>query len=257
MNEGWKFAASSGIGTSHLSAEGGVCQDAHGCRYFEEHSTMVCVVSDGAGSASYAELGSKAACQETLEAIASATTEQLFSGEFGRLTVRRIQALLTSMAEERNSTIRQFACTLLVAIVDTKRAAFWQIGDGAICFRIAGEQEFKFAFWPTKGEYANMTAFVTDSNADEIVDLDFGVFPVADLALFSDGIERLALDFKAQEAHTPFLAPLFPRLRVAPLGRAATLETEMLRFLSSDAVNSRTDDDKTLVLATLERQEYS
>ena len=31
--------------------------------------------------------------------------------------------------------VQDFACTLLVAVVDQHRATFWQIGDGAICFR--------------------------------------------------------------------------------------------------------------------------
>ena len=40
-----------------------------------------------------------------------------------------------------NALREAFACTLLVAVVDQHRATFWQIGDGAICFRFPSEIE--------------------------------------------------------------------------------------------------------------------
>ena len=44
-------------------------------------------------------------------------------------------------AEQDECAARDFACTLLVAVVDQHRATFWQIGDGAICFRFPSEIE--------------------------------------------------------------------------------------------------------------------
>jgi hypothetical protein len=43
---------------------------------------------------------------------------------------------------------------------------------------------------------------------------------------------------------------MFDRLRLERLGEAEALRAPLADFLDSHAVNSRTDDDKTLLLAT-------
>ena len=112
------------------------------------------------------------------------------------------------------------------------------------------EEGLHFAFWPTKGEYANVTEFVTDPMATEELQFDAGDMPIVDLAMFSDGLERLALDFNAGEVHAPFFSGLFPYLYRCSPGHLLELESQMSAFLGSERVNARTDDDKTLILAT-------
>jgi hypothetical protein len=68
--------------------------------------------------------------------------------------------------------------------------------------------------------------------------------------MFSDGLQRLALVYESQTAYTPFFEPMFSVLRKADLAACDTLSDQLARFLSSPKVNERTDDDKTLVLAT-------
>jgi hypothetical protein len=99
------------------------------------------------------------------------------------------------------------------------------------------------------GEYANMTNFVTDENAIEL--LAVRVLPaLADrVAVFSDGIQRLALNMATNTAHTPFFTPFFTVLATATAAQEDYLQVELARFLQSPAVNERTDDDKTLALA--------
>jgi hypothetical protein len=46
-------------------------------------------------------------------------------------------------AEQDECAVRDFACTLLVAVVDQHRETFWQIGDGAISFRLSSERSGK------------------------------------------------------------------------------------------------------------------
>jgi len=46
-----------------------------------------------------------------------------------------VKKALEVEAEQDECAVQDFACTLLVAVVDQHRATFWQIGDGAICFR--------------------------------------------------------------------------------------------------------------------------
>jgi hypothetical protein len=52
-----------------------------------------------------------------------------------------VKKALEVEAEQDECAARDFACTLLVAVVDQHRATFWQIGDGAICFRFPSEIE--------------------------------------------------------------------------------------------------------------------
>jgi hypothetical protein len=252
MTGGWKYAAASVIGTSHLATADGICQDAHECGYLDGPEVLLCVVSDGAGSASHSDQGSRLACEIVVRRSSSAGPEEIHSRSFALDTLAVIQQELQAAAEEANVRFREFACTLLVAIAGRDRVTSWQIGDGAICFRLRSDADFRYAFWPAKGEYANVTHFVTDSNADEELDFDTATLELADLALFSDGLERLALDFKTGEVHSAFFQALFPYLHRRPPGRLEDVQGQMKDFLGSGRVNERTDDDKTLILATLE-----
>jgi hypothetical protein len=150
--------------------------------------------------------------------------------------------------------LRDFACTLLVAIVAKAQFTFWQIGDGAICFKVRGADSFNYAFWPAKGEYANVTEFVTDAKADERLQFDTGKGCIVDIAVFSDGLERLALNFKSEEVHDAFFTGLFPYLHRRSPGYSDEIAKQMTVFLSSERVNERTDDDKTLILASVESE---
>jgi hypothetical protein len=95
-----------------------------------------------------------------------------------------------------------------------------------------------------------MTYFITDD--DWVKHLHFAVRDahLDDIALMTDGLQRLALRFESCSAHEPFFAPMFQALAAAPSGFASALEPPLIAFLGSEAVNARTDDDKTLILAT-------
>jgi hypothetical protein len=252
MTRGWKFAAASVIGTSHMKSANPVCQDSHACCYCEESDRLICVVSDGAGSASLSDHGSSFACEHVVTLVTSATEEEVHSKSFALQTLESLRAALIEKAMAQQVVVREFACTLLVAIVSSGIATFWQIGDGAICFRLRGEDVFKYAFWPDKGEYENTTFFVTDADFAKELEYDSSPLDVIDIAEFSDGLERLALDFKLGEAHTAFFTGFFPALYREPPGRLIGLQDKLADFLGSERVNKQTDDDKTLILATLE-----
>ena len=69
------------------------------------------------------------------------------------------------------------------------------------------------------------------------------------LALFSDGIERLVLDFSSHQAFSPFFDRMFESLKFSAIGRNRVLSRDLRRFLDGPSVGERTDDDKTLILA--------
>ena len=250
ISSGWKYAAASVVGTAHRKFPDGVCQDAHAFDYVERLSAFVGVISDGAGSASQAQRGSRIACDFVLERIADTSPPLVFTKTLADDTLDELRGKLRSLAGSEGFQIRDFACTLLVAIICPDRSVFWQMGDGAMVFRERGEDQFKCAFWPEKGDYANMTYFVTDENAKEQLGFDVTNGEIVELGMFSDGLERLALDFAAGEAHTGFFIGLFPYMHDLPEGRCDELSSQIAHFLDSDRVNRRTDDDKTLILAS-------
>ena len=250
MPGGWKFAAASVIGTSHQKSPEGVCQDSHAVKFLDQASAFVGVVSDGAGSASHAHFGSRLTCDVILREAEAADPAELFTEAFARDTVEKLRAILFEQADNEGLAIRDFACTMLVAIISDERASFWQVGDGAICVREAGSDQYRCVYWPEKGDYANVTFFVTDLRAQEETQVSIRDTEIIEVALLSDGIERLALDFVVREAHAGFFGGLFPHTRHLDEGSSPELGKQIEDFLSSERVNKRTDDDKTLILAS-------
>lgn len=247
----WKVLSERAPGSSHRRA-GNPCQDY--CTAVEVplagETVLVLVGADGAGSASFGEAGS----QRTCDRISSLIVDRLRKSDrlteiSADLAVSWLQALRRDLEAEalaRQTVVRQFASTLLGAVIGESAAAFFQVGDGALVIRQG--DAYEHVFWPHAGEYVNLTHFVTDPQADRALEFLWCRRRIDEVALFTDGLQRLALDFKTGRAHGPFFAPMFKPLRACtdPAGLAAALRS----FLESPQVEARTDDDKTLILAT-------
>jgi hypothetical protein len=89
---------------------------------------------------------------------------------------------------------------------------------------------------------------VTD-DPEPSVSVEYVNGDVAQVALFTDGLERLALDFMTRRAFTPFFTSMFRSLPSDLPGRHKQLSQALRAFLDSSVVTARTDDDKTLVMA--------
>jgi hypothetical protein len=259
----WRTLAASVAGTSHAGA-GEPCADACAVRALRVSgggTLLVAVAADGAGSSERAPEGARLACSAILDQAERWTKRR--SGGGSKRTARGLSAFgredvlgwtdaarqrIAAAARAEGVPARLFSCTLLVALVDTKKAVFFQVGDGAIVYR-RSDGVYRPALWPQIGEYANCTWFVTDDDLASRVE-STAVDGVHEIALLTDGLQGLALRFLGREAHGPFFEPMFARLR-RERGRGRTrLHRELRAFLESPAVNLRTDDDKTLVLAT-------
>ncbi len=118
-----------------------------------------------------------------------------------------------------------------------------QIGDGAI---VTGPKAtgttapgWKWLFWPQKGEYANSTLFLTDETALAKAEVAPLTVDVQDVAVFSDGLEALALHFGSRTAHEPFFRAMFPPLHAhTAQGEATELSGQIAQFLTSPAVRA-------------------
>lgn len=247
----WRSIAATVTGPSH-AATGAPCQDHHQARVLTRLgvSSLVACVADGAGSAPLSQDGSALACQ----AIAELATAHFDAsrGSFADLTdeelrgwCREARGRIEQLAAMREGRLRDYATTLCAALLSPGHAAFLQIGDGAIVARRAGA--LGVVFWPQSGEYANSTMFLTGDRYEEHLQFCRVAADFTDVALMTDGVERLALSFESRTPHPPFFDPLFAALRSAP--DPAPLNDHLARFLDSESMRGRSDDDKTVVLA--------
>jgi hypothetical protein len=251
---GWRTVGASVVGTSHASAGQG-CADACATRVLRagaQGPLLVAVAADGAGTSERAPEGARLACEAVVrqaETWASRTPDlATFAREDCLPWLGKARKRIARAARAEHRPVRDFSCTLLVALVGEARAVFFQIGDGVIVYR-SDDGAYVPALWPQSGEYANCTWFVTDDDAPER--FQFAAAPgVDEVALLTDGLQGLALRFDTREAHSPFFEPMFARLRGESEGEAGGLLEGLRAFLASAPVNQRTDDDKTLVLAT-------
>jgi hypothetical protein len=244
----WKFLNESVQGTSHRQG-GIVCQDSSLVTPDGE-DVIIAVVSDGAGSASESQIGSSLSCSMITtcaqDFFAAGGSLAKLDNETIQKWLRDLRDALTKEAEKRNLKIRDLACTLIFAIVGTDRATFGQIGDGAIV--TLDSSTYSTVFWPQSGEYQNTTFFVTDDDYENHFQIRIDAKAIDELAMFTDGLQMLALNYAAKTVHEPFFKPMFSALRAASDQR--DLIGPLREFLNSSNVNNRTDDDKTLVLVT-------
>lgn len=149
--QSWRTSFATVMGTSHQN-QGSVCQDEGRCRIFLSNSgkeILLAVASDGAGSASKSHIG-------------STITVNLFMQEFGQLVVEddvsnidktcilqwleKVRNEIALEAEKADVNPKEFACTVLGAILGTDNSIFFQIGDGAIVVSKNESQEYSPIF---------------------------------------------------------------------------------------------------------------
>ncbi|SRR5579875_520102 len=251
MEPSWKTLGKSVIGTSHERL-GESCQDyVHGITLdVGKSSFLIAACADGAGSASHGALGAKVACLSFIRFVSECIRNGLSLPEINAQQMlhwyTRVRRALSLEAALRNLNLRDFACTLLGAIVGDDAVVFSQIGDGAIVYRDG--DRFTTAFWPQSGEYANTTFFLTSPDFEERLTFRSLCQRVDELALFTDGLQSLALHYASHTVHTPFFEPMFDIL--CRSSNVDSLEEPLKQFLKSKPIIDRTDDDKTLMLAT-------
>ncbi|HEY2028208.1 MAG TPA: PP2C family serine/threonine-protein phosphatase [Myxococcales bacterium] len=240
----WKILRASVPGSAHVKAKT-PCQDAHSAMATSD-GVLVVACADGAGSAQRSDEGATAAAAEFVSAACSLVREKRELGEAAVLECfRAARRAVEARAVRIEVPRRELACTLLGAIVGPEQAWFGQIGDGLI---VVGENGTGYSpvFWPHAGDYLNESDFLTDERYEARLQLAQRKAP-GELALTTDGLQLLMANLAARSIHHGFFAPIFARLR--EIQDETALLAPLQEFLESAAVNARTDDDKTLLLA--------
>lgn len=247
----WKIAAASATGTSHLIRKT-ECQDdcwANEEKTSQGESVLSIFVADGAGSALKGGDGARKAMEIAAAFVSDACIKENFSltESFALGCAMAVRGAIVSEAQATSLTPRDFACTFLGVLVSASKTLVVQIGDGGIVIDVGDGLEV--AVVPMTGEYANMTHFITDENAHELLAVKVFDKPATRIGAFSDGIQRLALNMAENTPYDPFFLPFFDVLGNSALDQRDSLSAALDSYLKSDLINSRTDDDKTLVLA--------
>ena len=247
----WRYASGQSTGSSHEKL-GKPCQDRMACATADADATLIAVVADGAGTAELAHIGAEIA-------VATVSSVAQLGVRAGRDDYQDIlregaalarQRLVEAAAERKADAARSrlHACWPS----SSRRSAAARCRSATASSSSASNRSrWRWVFWPQKGEYANTTFFLSDEKA--LANAEVAALPdeVQDVALMSDGLEPLAVQFATRTAHEPFfrtvLAPLHAATRQRRSGGALDGPPTLL---ASPAVRSRTDDDASLVIAT-------
>ena len=249
----WKAIGQSVIGESHL-VTGKECEDALQYAVVTNSNNdeiLICCVSDGAGSAQYAQFASEYATMKIVEELKGFASEEVdvCDAEIYSI-VEGVYDGLLNKAKLEHVNLNEFSCTLLGCYLTQQKSIFFQIGDGAIV-KHDNNNFYTVVIMPQNGEYQNSTTFIVD-------DINLGNLKIVtineavnEVALFTDGLQLLALNMVDKTVHQPFFNNLFKFLRQANQQDAIDILNKKLKdYLNSEAINKRTDDDKTLFLGT-------
>ncbi|MDI9408222.1 MAG: PP2C family serine/threonine-protein phosphatase [Candidatus Pacebacteria bacterium] len=256
----WSIVGAAVSGAAHRR-DGLDCQDYFTTRQFRTaagESLLLVLLADGAGSASHGLEGAKLACEFITQRVEDFIAEEVNLNSLNRPRVgdwfSQLRQRIQNHAELNHQQGRDYATTLSFALITDREslpsAVFVQLGDSTMVYRT--DPVWQMAFWPQRGEYANTTYFVTDEDSHLRFDFITIDQTITEVAMITDGLERLALNHHRKEIHQPFFDDLLATVRRrAHFGFDLTLSAELASYLSSPAITSRCDDDCTIVMATV------
>ena len=249
-NPTWSISGVSVQGTSHLE-KNTPCQDAH-AYLLTTSGELLFAIADGAGSAERSQEGAQSAVKQVITSLESAlrlgvpATEADWQTLIAQAFSDALQEVIQLSASD-NAPLNSFATTLACAVVCDDWLAVGQLGDGTIVAEDADGALF-LTVPPQRGEYANEAYFLTMPDGLKYLAIYTTQRLIRSLVLTTDGLLRLAFKLPGYEPSPQFFQPLLAF--ISAMDDPEKAQSDLAAFLNSSRVNSRTDDDKTLVLAT-------
>lgn len=250
----WFYSGSSVVGQSHQNTST-PCQDKFQVQTSDDGEWLAIAVSDGAGSAEFAELGASLTsthfCNELIKLSKDLSTRPPggWINDFVIDCVIKVREQLRNAA--RSDDIRKYHCTLVAALIGKSGGFSIHIGDGAVLggtFQtiLPGTYELNSSYFiskPENGEYSNETYFITEGNW--VKHLRITPLPALDwLIVCTDGGASLLLD-NENEVKPTFVAPFIE----AQINDGFHDNQYIESILNNPKANKLTTDDKTIVLA--------
>ena len=264
----WLFASGSGIGLSHKKT-GSDCQDyAYVETFGKDSSWLVGALADGAGSAAHSKEGAEFLCTEVIRKLQDSEALNKLLEEFQTLPktemldeiepikqqlrqvfVESVDAL-RSYAQAKEINPQDLASTLVAFIASPNFLASIEIGDSLLVY-ISSKGEFSLNNLPMKGEYANQTIFAVSKDSKEQVACCVRKFREQDQLVFicamTDGLESVSFDKSTNTPGSKFFLPLLESSKACNTN--SELEAFIREVITMPALDTRTDDDKTLLIA--------
>jgi len=206
MDNNWLVAKASVIGNSHI-AEKLPCQDSHGYKFYGEENFGIAVVSDGAGSADFADLGSRKVVEYAIEYFSNliksekyylATPEEIVWRENAIGVFKVIFAEMQKIAEEEKINYKTLAATVIVLAIMPYGILVTHIGDGRAGY-LNDNGEWFSCITPYKGDLANETVFITSDfwmkeNLEQYIESRIIIDSVSAFTLLTDGCENVCFE---------------------------------------------------------------
>jgi hypothetical protein len=250
----WRVAGCSRPGTAHLRRGRG-CEDSIG--WILQDDLLLIAAADGAGSAAHPKLGSVLTVRSALTDLWNHHTSvcPVTAGTATKALTSACQNTLNCLAARASEIAaepRDLATTLILVVADRSFVAAAQVGDGAVVVK-DDEGNLISLTTPTNGEFANETILLgcsqnIDVKIRSLPNKSSDVIRLKSIAIFTDGIQRMALKLPLGDPHPPFFTPLFDQFERLT---ESDMENLLGDFLDSPRVNARTDDDKTIAVAHL------
>ncbi|MEB3151603.1 MAG: PP2C family serine/threonine-protein phosphatase [Sphaerospermopsis sp.] len=248
----WRVLAASVCGTSH-EKNNQLCQDAHQWQVLPDN-ILVAACADGAGSAILGKVGAIVAVETAVEYLASKeiTQSTLNDDRLVRSLLSEAMAVARQAVEEESVVCHQqprdLASTLIILLATQSLVAVAQIGDGAAVARDIDDNLIALTK-PQSGEYINETTFLISPGALDNVEIVVWRQPIKNVGVITDGLQMLAMNIGLGIAHQRFFTPLFDFVNTQQNKQLAI--EELVKFLRSERIKQRTDDDLTLLLEAI------
>lgn len=248
----WRCTGMSVQGQSHERVDK-PCQDSQG--WAQVNDTLVLACADGAGSAKHAEWGSATAVESAIGHLLirslyrheSEDKPEQLTADLGKACGAARRSLV-ALAKRKQIPLRDLATTFLIAVVRRGYTAAAQIGDGAIVCSLKDHDHIEPLTTPVHGTYINETVFLTQENYGKHLQLKVVEGEARHIALFSDGFEPVAIKYATGQPNTALFEGLFKFMR--DVSSESIRQEAVSKLLNGKRIAERSDDDKTLLMAT-------
>jgi Protein phosphatase 2C len=247
----WRVVAVSECGQAHLRIDK-ACEDFSSWTVLNDE-ILVAAVADGAGSASHGGLGASTAVLTAQQSVLTDPPPVSVSGDIEDAVMNRhlIMGAVSAFeavkveSERLGLHVSDLATTLIIVIATRSQIGVFHIGDGAVVIGLKDAETLTLSM-PAESEFINETVFLTSWDISQTLPTKIFHGAIEDLAIFSDGLQPVALKRPTNDPFRPFFDPLFKAIGEQP---SEVTERQLRSLLLSERIRTRTDDDLTLLIA--------